>query len=323
MISFGIIGAGIIVEAHLKAIRERSDILLKAVCDRDEKKARKAAEPFGAKVYLDYSEMLEKEKLDAVIINLPHFLHEPCVAECAAHGIHILCEKPMSVSAESCRRMTKICHDANVVLQIGHVQRYASEVKAARDLIRQGAIGAPLLINDMRYDNYFLPQRPRWFLDKKLSGGGVMINLGAHAIDKILCLTDSDVETVTGYVTYARPEFDVEGSAQAFLTMKNGTTATITLCGYAVDGYYNVTTIFGSKGYLRMNCSESLWLSQESGELEPIDLSSYAEPFVAQLEDFMKALQGAPVVCSGEYGTQIIETIEKLYKSGRGQSHVD
>ena len=319
MVSFGVIGAGIIVEPHLKAIAARDDICLKAVCDLDEQKARKAAEPFGAKVYRDYIEMLDKEAPDAVIINLPHYLHEPCVAACAARGIHILCEKPMSVSAASCRRMTQACRDARVVLQIGHIQHYDPATRAAEALIRQGAIGDLLLIDDMRYDNYFLPERPRWFLNKKLSGGGIMINLGAHAIDKIRFLTGSEVADVTGHVTYARPEFDVEGSAQVYLKMENGITASVTLCGYAVDGYYNVTTLLGSRGMMKLRCGSDLQISRDGGELEPIDLSAYPEAFSAQLDDFMKALAGGPVMCPGEYGTAILDTIEKVYGTGKEQ----
>ena len=316
MFDMGIIGAGIIVESHLSAIKSRSDIQLKAVCDLEEERARKAAYPFGAKVYKNYEQMLETENLDAVIINLPHFLHEPCVSVCAAHGVNILCEKPMSISSASCRRMIAICQEKNVVLQIGHIQHYDPSTRAARDLILQGEIGDLLMINDMRYDNYFLPSRPRWFLQKKFSGGGVMINLGAHAIDKICYLTGSEVQEVSGNVTYLHPEFDVEGSAQAFLTMKNGVTATITLCGYDVDRYFNSTIMFGSKGYLKLNCGQDLWISKNGEPLKAVDVSIYEEAFTKQLDDFIKAIQGDEVACPGKYGMHILETIEKVYHSG-------
>ena len=100
MYSFGMIGTGIIAGCHLEAIAAHPRTRLAAVADVVRPRAEAAAAPFGAAVYTDYHQMLKNEHLDAVIINLPHGLHEPCAIDCAEHGAHILLEKPMSVSPD-------------------------------------------------------------------------------------------------------------------------------------------------------------------------------------------------------------------------------
>ena len=148
MYSFGMIGTGIIAGCHLEAIAAHTRTRLAAVADVVRPRAEAAAAPFGAAVYTDYHQMLENEHLDAVIINLPHGLHEPCAIDCAEHGVHILLEKPMSVSPESCERIIQTCERHHVLLQIGHVQRYRPENRAARAIIESGELGELVMIDD-------------------------------------------------------------------------------------------------------------------------------------------------------------------------------
>ena len=97
MVRVGIIGAGIIAQSHLVAIQQHPDSCLCAIADIAPGRAQEAAEPYGAAAYADYVQMLDTEKPDVVIINLPHFLHESCALECAKRGIHTLLEKPMAI----------------------------------------------------------------------------------------------------------------------------------------------------------------------------------------------------------------------------------
>ena len=176
MFSVGMIGAGIIGASHLAAVAGHPDTRLAAVADIAPGRAQQAAAPYGAHAYESYEEMLEREKLELVIINLPHGLHEACVLACAEKGTHILLEKPMSISYASCLRMNEACEKNGVLLQVGHVQRYIPQNRAARALIESGKLGALAMISDLRTNNYFQPGRPRWFLEKAMAGGGISIN---------------------------------------------------------------------------------------------------------------------------------------------------
>lgn len=312
MYAIAMIGAGIIAPSHLSAISKAPETALCAVADLVESRAAAAAAPYGAAVYTDYLQLLDETRPDAVIINLPHGLHEACVLACAERGIHMLLEKPMSVSAASCRRMDAACQKAGVVLQIGHVQRYMPHNRAARAIIASGELGRLVMISDLRINPYFRPERPRWFLNKALAGGGIWMNYGAHCLDKLCYLTDSRVESLRGSCTFYGPGSDVDGSAQALARTESGVSASISICGYPVVPQ-DETMIFLTQGALRLQTGRGLWRTQGDGDTK-VDVSQYPNPFDAQWADFIAGLSlGRPVHCSGSYGTAIVSWIQSLW----------
>lgn len=312
MFSVGMIGAGIIGASHLAAVAGHPDTRLAAVADIAPGRAQQAAAPYGAHAYESYEEMLEREKLELVIINLPHGLHEACVLACAEKGTHILLEKPMSISYASCLRMNEACEKNGVLLQVGHVQRYIPQNRAARALIESGKLGALAMISDLRTNNYFQPGRPRWFLEKAMAGGGISINYAAHSLDKICYLTQSDIAWATGSCTYLQPGTDVDGSAQMLLRTSNGISASISLCGYSVVPI-DETMLFFANGSLRLHTGSDLSVTCGSG-YEAVDTSSYPNAFEAQWADFISGVRAGRILyCDGTYGASIVRTIELLY----------
>ena len=286
MFSVGMIGAGIIGASHLAAVAGHPDTRLAAVADIAPGRAQQAAAPHG--------------------------LHEACVLACAEKGIHILLEKPMSVSYASCLRMNEACEKNGVLLQVGHVQRYIPQNRAARALIESGKLGALAMISDLRTNNYFQPGRPRWFLEKAMAGGGISINYGAHSLDKICYLTQSDIAWATGSCTYLQPGTDVDGSAQMLLRTSSGISASISLCGYSVVPI-DETMLFFANGSLRLHTGSDLSVTCGIG-YETVDTSSYPNAFEAQWADFISGVRAGRILyCDGTYGASIVRTIELLY----------
>lgn len=321
MLRFGMIGAGIISSQHLVALNNNSQTQIIALADIDLAKARAVAKNYDVSLYSDYEEMLQKENLDAVIINLPHCLHETSTISCAKKGIHVLVEKPMSVSASSCQAMTRVCRDHGTVLQVGHIQRYFPENKRARELIISGVLGKLFMIQDVRTCRYFTPERPKWFLDKERSGGGILMNLGAHSLDKIKFLTGSRLTKAAGGFGFEPAGCPVEGSAQLFLRTESGVTACVTLCGYH-DIPVNETTLYFSGGVLRLNTGKNLEIWKD-GSFEEIIQSDRQKPFDEQLGDFVNAILGkTPPVTDGAYSENIIDVIENIYQ-GTGDFNYD
>lgn len=312
MISFAVIGAGIISGRHLRAIDKHPNARLTAVADLDMEKAEKAAAPYGAQAFTDYIEMLDSCPVDAVIINLPHALHESCAAACAERGKHVFLEKPMSVSYRSCLRIIEVCRKNNVLLQIGHVQGYDIYNIAAREIIASGRLGKPVMVSDVRTTDYFLPNRPRWFLSKKTAGGGIWLNYGAHALDKLCSLFSCGIESITGGCTYP-PEYDVDGSAQALVRMENGVTASVSICGYTPKNIHE-TRIYLTEGEMLLRPFESLEVCQTgSKEYESITPPA-ADAFFCQLDDFISGIEKGRILrCSGEYGAHILKYVEQLW----------
>ena len=312
MLKVGMIGAGIISASHLAAVANHPDTCLTAVADLVEEKARQAAEPYGARVYTDYEAMLAQEPLDLAIINLPHGLHEACVLACAGRGIHILLEKPMATTYAACRRMNEACQAAGVLLQVGHLQRYIPQNRAAHEILQSGRLGKLAMVCDLRTNNYFKPERPRWFLDKAMAGGGISMNYAAHSLDKLFYLTDSSIASITGSCTCWQPGTEVDGSAQMLVRTQSGTSASISLCGYRVVPQ-DVTMLFCTGGALRLQTGRSLEIT-EGGAYSPVDTSQYPDAFAAQWADFISGVRGGRILHNdGVYAAAIVRAIETLY----------
>ncbi|MFA6450797.1 MAG: Gfo/Idh/MocA family oxidoreductase [bacterium] len=140
----GIIGCGRFSEPghalHYK-LNPRCEFV--AVCDTREEQARKLASRFGVKqVFSDAEEMLDRAGLDAVSVCTPTFTHADLVCAAASRGIHVMCEKPFSISPEEGARMVNACAENKVALHVGFHQRYDRGIARARELAAGGEYGA-------------------------------------------------------------------------------------------------------------------------------------------------------------------------------------
>lgn len=314
MFRLGIIGMGIIASAHTEAISKISDFELVAISEINEERAKIYSENLGVPCYTDYKEMCEKENLDAVIINLPHFLHCESAVFCLEKGIHVLCEKPMANTVAECDKMIAASEKSGAKLIIGHIQRFFQGIGVIKDYIDNGTLGKLVTISEVRNEYYFADNRPRWFLDKKLAGGGIIINHGAHGIDKILYTVGESITNVHGECgNFYREEFDVEGHANISFRA-NGIPCSISLCGYETF-YSNQITYTFTHGALRSDNSGLHICDEKGGTFRKLELPEpeYG-PFEYQLTEFAKAIRGEKSISpDGYYGRKVIETIEKVY----------
>src|SRR5262249_37079689 len=123
VIKVGLIGAGGIASAHIRGDRQPArPIRVTAVADAvDETALRRGAE-LGATPYTDYRELLANEDVDAVDICLPHFLHRDAIVAAAEAGRHILCEKPLCLSAAEAADVRRAVTEHGVTLSTAHIR---------------------------------------------------------------------------------------------------------------------------------------------------------------------------------------------------------
>ncbi len=184
-IRIGLVGAGAIMRlSHAPTIRRSDCATLVAVFDKELARAEAIAADFGGRAFDDLDKMLDLPDLDAVIVATPNRFHEAGVVAAAAHGKHVLCEKPLAVDAAAARRIVKACEAAGVVLQVGFNQRFWGQVEIAKALIDAGFIGA---IHQMRSiyseKSNGYPATTRYRYELAQSGGATIIDLTIHRID--------------------------------------------------------------------------------------------------------------------------------------------
>ena len=309
MFKLGIVGAGIIGKSHSDAILKNNDCILCAVCDTVIERAEEIAKIHNAKSFTDYKEMAKEVKMDAVILNLPHFLHCEVSMFFLEKGISVLLEKPMAMNTDECDRIIDAAKKSGVKLAIGHPQRYYSAYTDVKRLISDGTYGKLCMISEVRNVNY-LPNRPKWFLDKKLSGGGIVMNYGAHTLDKIMYVTGDMVKNVHAILANPISNDNIEVNAQILLETKGGISGVITYCG--CPGVYNYETVFYfEKGVVKITDGALLYLS-ENGKFKDA-VEGRTDILEQQLGEFIKLLRGEECnISTPEYSREIIRVLESV-----------
>lgn len=312
MYKIGIVGAGIISGQHKTAVLKHNECELCAICDIDILKAQELAEGTDANVYTDYKEMAEKEVLDAVILNLPHFLHRDVTVYFLEKKINVLVEKPMALNAKECEEMGEAEKASGAILAIGHLQRYFDCYRELKKIIDEEHLGKLCQITEVRNINYFA-NRPAWFLEKAKAGGGIVMNYCAHTLDKLFYLIGSDVEKIYANVDNKLNSADIEAQAQVLLKMKNGVSASLSYCGSRINYMYE-TLFYFTDGVAKVENGKYLSVIVK-GKEERLDLNYEKVAIEDQFNEFVKLLNGEEAdIVRTPYAKKIIEIIEEILK---------
>lgn len=247
-------------------------------------------------------------------IALPHFLHKESAVFCACHGCHIFLEKPMALTAQECDEIIEAAESNRVRLMVGHTQHYDATNLTAKHWMGTGDLGELVMVTDTRNVNYFQNSRPDWFLQKDKSGGGIMMNVGAHSIDKIQWLTGSGFTKVNARLSFYGNRGDVEGSGLFYLETDRGVPVTIAQSGYGGEVWDETKLVF-TEGVLKLRTGIGLWVGRD-GVYEEVAVPETLPPFVLQLHDFYGAIEGnSGTYVTGSYAKTVIRTVEAGYVS--------
>ena len=301
----------------------------------------KANKDFGlhAKIYTDYKELCENKELDVVHICTPNPLHCPMTLEALKNGKHVHCEKPIACTYADAQKMITAAKEAGKKLTSGLQWRYNAAPLKMKEMVQNGELGDIYYVKSQQLRPRRLPAYGV-YTNKALNGGGVLMDGGPHSIDLPMWLTDNyEVESVRG-VTFDKmkdfpegndlgpwdPEnFDVEDTAMAMITMKNGMmiymeTAWITNMMQEAPGV--IASIAGTKAGVDMvgptfECSVRTTkivdgkLTTEIKNLEePVDMNAY------DINHWIDAIQngGEPAILPEQAAT-VTRVIEAIYES--------
>ena len=223
----GVVGAGAVAQvAHLPAIQRLRGAQLVALCDNDGPKARALAERFGASdVFTDIEDLLELEDLDMVVVSTPNHLHEPHVLSALAAGVHVLCERPLALTARGVERILGAATRADRKVAVVNNHRFRSDVQAVSAFLRGGELGK---LSAVRAGHYQQKRPPEgWRFRRAEAGGGVFVEHGMPLLDLALWLSDfPEPVRVTAHMDRGRAASAVEDSMFAVLECAQGKTFT-------------------------------------------------------------------------------------------------
>lgn len=188
-LDIGVVGAGWVVDKHLRAIAELDDrVRVAAICDPDINRAKALAEAFNVSHVFDhYIDLVQMNQINTVLLATPTMLHADMSVAAARAGKHVVCEKPMAATTSDCQRMIAAAHQHHVTLTPVHNRIFFPPMVQAKQIIDRGDIGKPQIYRA----NFMTPYHPahsngdegsNWRSDSARSGGGIMLESGVHLI---------------------------------------------------------------------------------------------------------------------------------------------
>ncbi|MFE6978973.1 Gfo/Idh/MocA family protein [Streptomyces sp. NPDC057682] len=296
----GVIGVGVIAPFFLQAIQDDPHLRLSAVCDLDPAKLT-GFDP-GVALYTDHRELLASGRVDGVVVTLPNHAHAPVVADALRAGVHVCCEKPLTVAAEDARHLTALAEEYDTTLFTAFHRRYNTHV---RDLAARLPDRALISHVTSRYQERIEEHTgsDRWYQDLDRCGGGCVIDNGPNALDALetvlgpLTLTDAVIGDVRS---------GVEFCAELALATADGIPVTVDL-DWALET--------GERKDITVHLKDGRELSADMLDGFAAFKSSLDHEYAGIMADFHRTVREGRE--GPDRGPHIVDLVEEAYAIGR------
>lgn len=180
-LSLGFVGVGWIGRNRMEVMLRDTNTKAVAITEPVEENVDEAIKISGEASLVDFSEMLQKEELDGIVIATPSAMHAAQSIEALKAGKAVFCQKPLGRTATEVKEVVEAAAEANKLLGVDLSYRETKAFKAIQEVIKSGEIGEIYSV-DLVFHNAYGPDK-EWFYDIKRSGGGCVIDLGIHLVD--------------------------------------------------------------------------------------------------------------------------------------------
>lgn len=321
-VRLGVVGAGAIAQlAHLPALERLRGAQLVALCDNDGPKARALADRFGVEnVYTDIEDLLELDHLDAVVVTTPNHLHEPHVLSALAAGVHVLCERPLALTARGVERILAASARADRVVAVANNMRFRSDVQAVLGFLRGGELGKLMTIRA----GHWQPRRARegWRFRRAESGGGAFVEFGLPLLDLALWLADERAPMrVSAHMERARGASAVDDAVVALIGFASGRTLTLdttwSWVGLEERWWFDLHATRGSAQLTPFRVVKEL--NGRAMDVTPRGAamrdSAFTQSYRAELAHFVAMVRGEAVYEPPEDQAGLLRLTEAIYRS--------
>jgi predicted dehydrogenase len=325
-LGYCIVGLGRISLNHfMPACRMSQKSQVVALVSGHRDKAEKTAAEYNVPIkniysYANYDEIAENRDIDAVYIALPNSMHAEYTIRAANASKHVLCEKPMATSVKDCQNMIAASKAANRKLMIAYRCQYEPTNLHAIQLIRDGKLGK---IQAIESANGFNENPGEWRLNKKMAGGGPLMDVGIYSLNACRYLTGEEPASVEGYCSVVDKDTrfkEVEENCSWTMKFPSGVVAACnTTYGANMPGFFNV---HGSKGMIHMEPAfayEGLHLTAHIEGEPPIDEpNDQKDPyqFVIEADYFADCVfENQEPKTNGQDGLRDMQYMSDIHKS--------
>jgi len=336
-IKVGIIGIGGTIGQTTSVMAKESDTELVALADPNKERRESVLQGLDdVKVFDDYHIMFDKCHLDAVCIGLPTWMHAGCSMVAMERGLHVLCEKPPAINLEEMKQVATLAAKKDVRYMFVRQPRFTAQLMSGRQLVQDGMLG-DVYCGEVRWVRCRCFTKD-WYHDKD-KGGGVLLDLGIHAIDNAWFMMGcpQPIEVSAGlycaFADYAPAEqiYTADDSASGFIRFDNGCTLNFIVafslntvrCGGKSpedkDGVsqteYQTVNIYGIKGAIE---DGRLLVGKPNGvKIEPMpEPKLKGDPVTLQAREFIRAIkEGDDPISSATQGVMLIQMLDGARQS--------
>jgi predicted dehydrogenase len=310
-VNIGIVGLGKMGLSHLALFNAHPDVRLAGVCDTAAYTLGVLGKYTGVETYSDYDKMLEEATLDAVVIATPSDFHVTMVRKALEKGLHVFCEKPLTLSLGDSAMLAALAEGRGLVTQVGYHNRFLSTFGEARAMLAAGALGTVTHISGQAYGPVVLKPKGSTWRSQSSAGGGCLYDYAAHVINLLNWYGGTPI-AVGGSVLPKIFSKEVEDAAFCTFFFPNDVTGQISV-DWSDASYRKMSTsvtIRGTGGRLTVDRQECrVYLTEQPDDLpgykegwnvryttdltKPVWFYLRGEEYSAQVEAFVDRITGA------------------------------
>lgn len=317
---WGVMGGARIVRKVIPALQASKNGEVVGIASRTEEKAKEYAEKHGLpQAFGSYDDLLASPEVDAVYIPLPNTMHREWAIKSLHAGKHVLCEKPLAVTAAECEEIGGVADERGLKVLEGFMYRFHPRFELLQELMHQGVVGE---LKFVRVAHSFAAEGEeniRWF---RALGGGALLDTGCYCVNVSRMMVGEEPVKVSAFANYvdAADEGRVDTSIAGLLRFPGGATALFD-CGVTLERR-NLLEITGTEGRLYLDNPFSL-IDEDSvieehhfGQDTVIHEVRGENHFVRMGEHFADSvLNGTPLRYSVEDAANNLRALEALSRA--------
>lgn len=338
------IGAGQIIQwGHIPNFQNVENASIEAICDLNEERAQEVANEKGIPgVYTDYEKMLSEVKPDITVIATPNVFHHPMTMAALNVGSNVLCEKPLALTYAEAKEMMDLAKEKGLVVNVGSHYRWSDAIRSARTHADNGFFGEIYAARSIWHRRAGIPGFGSWFTRKSLAGGGALLDIGIHALDRALYIMDYPEPVTVSGVTFSKlgtqglglggwgmdihkptdaSQFDVDDLSWALVRFANGAALQLQVSWAVNHEQQFVTEIYGDKGGANVGDQDQVTLfTRVNGQESNVEVQvprSGTNSYQHLTNNFVRYLDGDPTaeIVTPEQSLTSVKIIDGVFRS--------
>ena len=316
---------------HIEGYLTHPNATIQAICDINPEVLERVGNKYGVEGrYTSYEDMIKQESLDIVSIATPNRFHQEMTLLALEHGAHVLCEKPIGLNAQEAIIMQQKSQEMGKRLMVNYSYRFIPSSVAIKQRIDAGLVGDIYSTSCHWLRNIRgFSQFGGWFGQKSISGGGVLIDIGVHCLDKALWLMGFPEIAFVSASTHDRicrkSEFDVEDTVEAFIKFTNDASLMLQVSWAAnifEDNLIEFRLLGEKEGILEQNINQGYTFNAKSfyesnGISYTLNIDNISEKLCpSSMNHFVDAIiKNQPHMGDVSEAITVMKIIDAIYKS--------